>query len=485
MSPNDIREYFEELAPKWEYWIRKNAYYHNRIWEMIGGAVPSGKNVLVYGTGTGDLLHYLQPARGVGTNVAEGLTERAREKYPQYEFVTSDVDTVTVPDDFRPDYIVIHNMLDMVHDIWKLMAALNKIVHEHTVLIITTSNPMWSPILKLASALGRRIPSSPRNYVTNKDIESVMRLQGFDVVEEGMMLPVPKRIPLLGALLNRTMPDIPVLRYFGSAQYLIARPRRQRHPLKVSVVIPCHNEEGNVENAVARTPDMSGGTEIVLVNDGSKDSTKQVAQEVMRTDTRVRLVSTDMNQGKANAVKAGMDAASGDVLIILDADMTVRPEDLPMFIQPMEEGMADFVNGTRLVYPMQDGAMPFTNFLGNKVFCFLASFVLRQRVSDTLCGTKAFFKSDYLNMPLQSKERWGDFDFLYSGSRLKLRFLEVPVHYQERVAGESKMNVLKDGMLFLRASIQGWGLTRFPGKYPLPARREPIAGWEEILVDGE
>jgi len=249
------------------------------------------------------------------------------------------------------------------------------------------------------------------------------------------------------------------------------------------VVIPCHNEEDNVESAVRRTPEKSGGTEILVVNDGSKDNTKQRAIEVMQSDPRLRLISTEKNQGKANAVKAGMDAASGDVVIILDADQTVRPEDLPMFIRPMEEGNADFVNGTRLVYPMEEGAMPYKNFLGNKAFCYMASFVMKQRVSDTLCGTKAFFKRDYLNMPLQSKERWGDFDFLYSAARLRLRVHEIPVHYQERTAGESKMRVWKDGWLFLRASIQGWGLTRFPDRYPLPKRRAPIAGWEEITVE--
>jgi cellulose synthase/poly-beta-1,6-N-acetylglucosamine synthase-like glycosyltransferase len=200
----------------------------------------------------------------------------------------------------------------------------------------------------------------------------------------------------------------------------------------------------------------------------------------MEQDPRVRLVAYDTNHGKANAVRAGFDAARHDVLVILDADMTVPPEDLPRFLAPLEGGTAEFVNGTRLVYPMAGQAMPTANFLGNKAFCFLVSWVMRQRVSDTLCGTKALLRRDYLSMPLSGRDRWGDFDLLFGAARAKLRVVEIPVHYRERVVGESKMNARRDGLLFLRACLAGWRMLRRPASVPWGSRVPTAEGVREL-----
>jgi SAM-dependent methyltransferase len=466
MTKEQIHAHFERVATVWEHWIQRNSYYHRQMRALVRGMVPPGASILDVGSGTGDLLAALWPRRGVGLNLAQQLSDIARGKFPHLEFYTMQVDLVEAPQGFCPEYIVMVNMLDYVYDVWDILESIQPLLTEQTLLVITTNNPLWSPILSLASRLGQRIPDSPRNFITNKDIGSVLRLQGFDVVEEGLSLPVPRRIPILGDLLNALLPDIPLLRYSSSIQYIAARPRLSRPPLACSVIIPCHNEEGNVAEAIRRVPSMGSWTEVIVVDDGSQDQTRARAQAAMAEDRRVRIVAFDKNQGKANAVKAGFNAARGDVLMILDADMAVMPEDLPKFFKPLQEGKADFVNGTRLIYPMQGRAMKPANYLGNKAFCFLTSWVLRQRVSDTLCGTKAFFKRDYLRMPLAAKERWGDFDFLFGAARLKLRILEVPVHYQERRAGASKMRVVRDGLLFLKACYHGWRMLRFPDSAP-------------------
>jgi glycosyltransferase involved in cell wall biosynthesis len=198
------------------------------------------------------------------------------------------------------------------------------------------------------------------------------------------------------------------------------------------------------------------------------------------------LIGFDQNQGKASAVRAGFDAARGDLLIILDGDMAVRPEELHKFVKPLQQGHADFVNGTRFIYPMHGSAMKTANFIGNKGFCFLASWVLRQRVSDTLCGTKALFKRDYVRMLISDRERWGDFALLFGAARLKLRILEIPVHYQERHSGKSKMRVMHDGWLFLRACWHGWRMLRFPDRFPWQNMATTSPAWRETepaLVD--
>ncbi len=485
MTRAEIHAYFDRVAPVWTNWERKNRYYHDAMTNLIAGMIPPGSDVLELGSGSGDLLAFLRPHSGMGLNLSEYLTEEARQKYPALLFETVDVDTVVPATPFEARYIVMSNMLDYVYDVWDILADMKRAVHEDSLLVITTNNPLWAPILRLASRLGLRIPDSTRNFITNKDICSVLKLQGFDVVEEGLALPVPKYIPLLGAALNCVLPEIPVIRFTSSIQYIAARPRVPRRPLSCSVVIPCHNEEGSIAECIRRVPELGIATEIIVVDDGSTDATVAHVKQIRAADPRVRLLLFERNQGKANAVRAGFAAARGDVLMILDADMAVPPEELPKFLAPLQNGTADFVNGTRLIYPMQGKAMKVANFLGNKAFCYLATKVVRQRVSDTLCGTKAFFRRDYVRMPLGSSDRWGDFDFLFGAARLKLRILETPVHYSERRAGKSKMRVMVDGWLFLWACFTGWRMLRFPKKHPWTKRQPPVTGVQEIYPAAE
>lgn len=485
MSKQTIKEYFEHVAPVWERWRERNRFYHRAMQNLVGGMVPPRSRVLELGSGTGDMLASLKPSCGVGLNVARALTERAQQKYPQFEFYTVDVDSARVPREFQPQYAVMTNLLDYVYDVWDLLEELKPSLSEDTLLVVTSNNPLWAPLLHLASKLRLRMPDSPRNFITNKDICSVLHLQGYDVVEEGLTLPVPKRIPLLGALLNAVVPELPVVRFASSLQYIAARPRIARPDLSCSVIIPCHNEAENISECVRRVPNMGAWTEIIVVDDGSSDATSSIVKEMMADDSRVRLIVLERNQGKAAAVRAGFEAARGDVLMILDADMAVIPEELPKFLEPLKKGTADFVNGTRLIYPMQGRAMKMSNFLGNKVFCYLASRVARQRVSDTLCGTKAFLKRDYVRVPLKGTDRWGDFDLLFGAARLRLRILEIPVHYTERRAGASKMRAFVEVWRFLWACLCGWRMLRFPEKSPWIECQPSISGCHEFRPDAQ
>jgi len=479
-SRNALVDYFNSIAPEWDMWRSRNRFYHEYIKDLVGGAVVPDASVLDIGCGTGDVLNFVGPRTGVGLNVADRLTRLARQKYPNLQFHTVDADAVSLSDGFRPEYVISVNLLDHTYDVFELLASVRECVTERTLIVITTSNPLWAPLLWLASRIGRRSRESTRNFITNRDISSILRVLGFDVVEAALALPVPVRIPLLSSVLNAALPDLPVLRYASSTQYVAARPRIPREPLSVSVVVPCFNEEGNVRACAERVPDMGAATEIIFVDDGSADGTRAAVLAAMEEDPRVRLIAYNANHGKANAVRAGFDAAQNDVLMILDADMTVAPEDLPKFLAPLQGGTAEFVNGTRLVYPIEGHAMPTVNFVGNKAFCLLISWVLRQRVSDTLCGTKALLRRDYRSMPLSGSDRWGDFDLLFGAARQKLRILEIPIHYRERAAGESKMNVRRDGPRFLRASLAGWRMLRRPGSVSWSSRTPTAGGLEEL-----
>jgi glycosyl transferase family 2/methyltransferase family protein len=480
MSRESTREYFERIAPVWDYWHHKNRFYHRKMTQLIRGMVRPRARVLELGSGTGDLLAALEPTAAIGLNVAEALTVLAQRKHSELQFETVEVDQVKTADGFLPEYVILNNLVDYVYDVWELLESLRPAMTDQTLLIMTSSNPLWGPLLRLASRLGQRVPDSPLNLITNRDIRSVLTLQGFDIVEEGLTLPVPRRVPILGPILNTLLPEIPAVRYTSSVQYIAARLRVPRRALSCSVIIPCHNEEDNIGECVRRVPSLGSATEIIVVDDGSTDETRRRVEELLRVDSRIRLIAYDTNHGKANAVRAGFEAARGEVLMILDADMTVMPEELPKFLKPLQNGTADFVNGSRLVYPLQGRAMKFLNFLGNKAFCFLVSWIVRQRVSDTLCGTKALLRNDYLQMPRIGKERWGDFDLLFGAARLKLRILEIPVHYQERRSGKSKMRAIREVGLFLKTCWHGWRMLRFPDTVPWSLKPAAASGAREI-----
>ena len=211
----------------------------------------------------------------------------------------------------------------------------------------------------------------------------------------------------------------------------------------VSVIIPCYNEEGNIENCIKRIPKLGKYTEIIVVDDKSKDNSAEIVRSLQRKNSNLKLISYSPNKGKGNAVRVGLDAGKGDILLILDADMTVAPEELPNFIKPFEEGKAQFTNGTRFTYRMEKGAMKKLNLLGNRLMGLIFSLALGQKITDSLCGTKVLFKKDYKKNGISKDDPWGDFSLLFGAAKQGLKIYEVPVHYKARVAGKSKMKILK------------------------------------------
>ncbi|MFH1741184.1 MAG: glycosyltransferase family 2 protein, partial [bacterium] len=331
------------------------------------------------------------------------------------------------------------------------------------IMVITTINPVWEPILNVMSKLRIRRPEfKQRNFITNEDIRNLLNVTGYQVLFSGYRCAMSLGIPILAPLLNYTIPHLPALRYLCSTQFIVATPCRSRREYSISVVIPCFNEAENIRSCIERVPAMGTRTEIVVVDDGSTDNTAERAKEAHNEQCDVRVIEYSPNRGKLHAVTTGFQAATGDILVILDADMTVRPEDLPRFYEPLAGGYADFVNGTRAVYPMEQKAMKFANYFGNKLFSLLVSWIIDQRVSDTLCGTKAFFRKDYSFFEM-GHDPWGDFDLLFGIARQRRHIVEVPIHYKERKAGVSKMKSFTHGKNLLKACMHGFRSVKLRG----------------------
>jgi len=241
----------------------------------------------------------------------------------------------------------------------------------------------------------------------------------------------------------------------------------------ITVIIPAYNEEVGIEktlnSCVAQTyPNL----EIVVINDGSKDNTAKKIRDLQGEFPNLKLVDYSPNRGKGYAVRKGFEAATQEVLMILDADISTPPEELPRFFEPLNKGICQFVNGTRMVYPMQEQAMRTLNLFGNKVFGYIVSFIAQQNLSDTLCGTKAFYKTD-LKRIRWGLDKWGDFDLLFGAARMGSKIMEVPVHYMMRKSGESKMKSFRHGVHLLCACCRGFRELIF-----IP-RREFYYKWDE------
>ncbi len=460
MSPiekkEDVQAHFDSIAKDYDKWKQKNAYYYNNLKGFIKRIVVPGGRVLEIGCATGNILASTQPSRGVGIDISEEMIKLAREKYPHLEFLSTPIENFKGDEKF--DYIIMVDVADHVYDIMDVFTAVAHHCHPTTRIILTTISPWWQPIFTLMEKIGAKMPEGPHNFVEISNITNMLELLDFKVNFSGYMLLFPKYIPIFSYLANTIGVRLWGLRRLSPVQYMVIQPSGKNEVnlrLGCSVVIPCYNEEGNIEEAIRKIPKMGKYTEIIVVNDGSKDRTAEKVRALQKEYQNLKLIDYSPNRGKGHAVQKGFESATQEVLMILDADISVPPEELPRFFNPLNKAQAQFVNGTRLVYPMEDQAMRTLNLLGNKIFGQIMSFITKQNLSDTLCGTKAFYKNDFKFMKM-GLDKWGDFDFLFGAAKLGSRILEIPVHYKSRRSGESKMKTFRHGIHLLCACVRGF-----------------------------
>ena len=451
-------------AEKRDHWVHSNPYFYTRMKQLLRWIVDPGKRVLELRCQTGHLLASVEPSEGVGVEISKKLVDVAQHNYPHLKFMKADPEEVSLPGTF--DYILVSHIFDTV-DVLAALDRAHRASAPHTRVLVMNYNPLWQPLLNLASRLGWRAPFVEPNWISVRDLQGFLRLAKFEVIRTHHLLLLPKKIPLLSWFMNDFLERLPGIRNLCLMHVVVARPEPVPVPeerLSVSVIIPCRNERDNIAPAVGRIPEMGCHTEIIFCDDQSTDGT---ADEVRRMiachpDRDIRLV-TGPAISKAENVWTGFRAATGEVLVILDGDLAVMPEELPLFLRTLASGRGEMINGSRLVYPIARHAMKFTNFAGNKVFGWLFSYLLDQRIKDTLCGTKMIFARDWHRIETRTlgkwgvKDLWGDYELLFGASRLHLAIRDVPVHYQERVYGVTKMTrVFANGLRMLRICFAVW-----------------------------
>jgi len=463
------RDHLAKIATRRQSWINRNKYYYELLNRLFRFLVEPQKKVLSVRCGTCNLLAVLRPSNGKGVEICHEIVDIAKQRSPSCEFVVAFPDKQEFQQAFRPDekfdYILFNDIGDTV-DVLQALRNLRPLCQRHTRLLVTTYNHLWEPFVTFAEWIGMKMPRTEQNWLSTTDIRNLLKLAGFEALETHRIVILPKYLPLLSVFFNRFCARLPFLGKLCMTQVVVARmlpPPVLPNELAVSVIIPCKNEKGNVEDAVRRVPLLAGRTELIFCDDQSTDGT---AEEVLRVQAIYPEKNVRLEHGpgvcKSRNVWTGFNAATGDILMILDADLTTIPEELPYFIDVIVSGQAEFVNGSRLVYPVPKGAMTGANMLGNKFFSVAFTYLLGQKVKDTLCGTKVLWRSDWERIkPMLgswgTEDRWGDYELLFGAAKLNLKILDLPVHYQERIYGSTKMTkVFRNGLVMLRMCWHGF-----------------------------
>lgn len=453
-------DFFNSMAENRRTWRKKGAYYHEQLERYLRFLIPAGSSVIEIGCGTGITLATLHPSRGLGVDISPRMIEIARKQFPHLQFAVDDFESLETDEKF--DYVLIDGTIGNLDDIQLGIQELHKVCKPETRIIIVYYNYLWEPVLKIAEAVGLRMKHLLQHWLPLEDISNLLYLNDFEVVKKGYRCLMPVSIPLIAAFFNKVLANLPFFWKLSLNEIIVARPIAARKPpgeVTCSVIIPCRNERGNIEQAVVRTPPMGKHTELIFVEghsgDGTLEECERVKAEYIQKDITVLVQD---GKGKGDAVRKGFAHAKNDILMILDADLTVPPEDLPKFFNAIVSGKGEFINGSRLVYQMEKEAMRFLNLLGNKFFSRAFTYLLEQRIRDTLCGTKVLWKEDYEKIIsgrtyFGDFDPFGDFDLLFGAAKLNLKILEVPIRYRERMYGSTQISRFRHGILLLKMTF--------------------------------
>jgi len=449
----DRMAHWDTVARKRDSWNGLGKWYHQRLHEIYRFHISPNQRVLELGCGTGDLLAAVHPSRGVGVDFSEEMIRRAKNKHPEIDFIQGDAHDLAMLNE-KFDAIILSDLVNDLWDVQRVLEQIKPLCKPNTRILLNFYSRLWQAPLSFARTLNLATSNLFQNWLTPEDIRALLLLAGFEAIRntQEILWPLP-----LGGFANRFLVRLWPFREMALSNLVIARPAPERalEPV-VSVVVPARNESGNIKAIFERTPKMGRETEIVFVEGHSKDDTyAAIEREIAAHPSTPSQLFRQTGIGKADAVRLGYAKAKGDVLMILDADLTVPPEDLPRFYDALVSGKGEFINGVRLVYPMEKEAMRTLNFLGNKFFSMAFSWLLGQSIKDTLCGTKVMWREDYEKVAANRSyfgdfDPFGDYDLIFGAAKLNLKIIDLPIRYRERTYGSTNISRWKHGMLLLR-----------------------------------
>ena len=461
-----IKAWANQSSRTRKFWHRRNQYFHKLDTDYLRFLIPANQKVLALGCGSGAKLAAIAPALGIGVDLSEEKIAIAKELHPHLNFIVGDMEDPKVVEtlrDYGPfDTILLYDSLGFAWDIQKFLRQLVPLCSADTRVVSVYYAYSWEPILKILEICSLRMRSFDTTWLRMEDVERFLESSGFRTVKKEWRILCPAHLLGVGRVVNKVFGSLPLVRKLSLRHYVVARPAIQdsvREEKTVTVVIPCRNEKGNIKDAVQRIPRMGKSTELIFVEGHSQDGTWQEIQKIVAEYPELDIKSIRQSGvGKGNAVRDGFALATGEVLMILDADLTVAPEDLPKFYNEFISGRGEYINGSRLVYSMEDDAMRFLNYLANHMFASIFSFLLNQTFTDTLCGTKVISQRNYIRL-LEGREYFGDFDpfgdfdLIFGAIKLNLEVAEVPIRYGRRQYGTTQISRFRHGLMLLRMVV--------------------------------
>ena len=450
-----IAQHYDHFALCRDKFRKKNVYYYQTLNRQYRYFIPEGKKVLEVGCSTGDLLADLKPLVGVGVDISLKMIEQAKSKYPHFDFIAGTIDDLT--SNVKFDYIILEGLLGELEDIEVFFKSLKRFCTKDTRIIIEYYSYLWQVLLKAAELSGDKIPQLEQNWLTFKDIVNFLDISDYQFIEAERSILCPFYLLGIGGFINRFIAKLPLINRFTLNHFIVARPLfNHEQDFSVTILVPCRNEKGNIEQAITRTPAFGRSQEFIFVEGWSKDGTYEEVKRVIKAYPHKDIkLFKQTGAGKGDAVRQGFGHAGGEVLMILDADLTMPPEDLPKFYDALRFNKGEFINGSRLIYPMEGQAMRFLNLVANKLFGILFSWLLGQRFKDTLCGTKVMFNHHYKELVANRHyfgdfDPFGDFDLIFGAIKLSLKVVEIPIRYKNRAYGTTQIQRFRHGLLLIR-----------------------------------
>jgi ubiquinone/menaquinone biosynthesis C-methylase UbiE len=461
-----VRAYYNENYEKVNKSKLRNSSYYEELKRFLQSVVLPNQKVLDIGCGNGDLLASLGAKEGVGIDLSEKMIESARKKHnnPSLHFVVGDGQNKKLLSSLRTkfDVIIICNAITEMNDVQTVFATIHEACHFRTRVIVLSYSRVWQVPLRIAEMLGLKVRHPINNWLSLDIVKEMLTMVDFEVVRSLNFQICPFNFGPVSRWINRYLGNLPLINELTLMFGIIARPMRRGFisapQPTCTVVVPCRNEAGHIETLARRLPDLGPNSEVLWVEGNSTDNTaERIRNIIFQNPGKNWRFLKQHGKGKGDAVRCAFSQAKGDILIILDADVTVAPEDLPKFIDLMVRNKAEFVNGCRLVYPMDEKAMRILNLIGNRFFAKMFTYLLGQKVRDTLCGTKALWRADYEKISANRNyfgdfDPFGDFDLIFGAARLNLKIADLPIRYGERTYGATNISRFRDGLLLLKMS---------------------------------
>lgn len=470
----------------------KHSYYYTLIQWLLRFLIPSNKRILYYGCYKDEIVYSLGPSCAVIVN------EETKERISNtaVEFVHCPYHLYKPRDKF--DYIVLDTVTGKTVDINLLLRNISPACHSHTRLIIHQENYLWRPLLDLAAALGLKKPEKTQNWLSVKDMETYLMAAGFETTRIYKKNIFPLRLGVTGPLLNYIFSLVPLFDFLKLDQFIIARHTapsgNPTAPPSLTICLTVKDEENNIEPIVSTLPVLCEKQEVLFVEGNSSDNTVREIErmKMLFPHKNIRLVRQP-GKGQGDAIRSGFKEANGEIIILYEGDGTSDPRDIAYFYEAMKNGRFEFIEGSRLVYPLSNNSMPLINKTGNLLFAKWFSFFLNQRTTDVLSGIKAILKKDYENIYntwgfIGIPDPFGDFELLFGSARYGLKIGEIPIRYKPRVFGKSKTSVFRHGWYLLKMAWAGYFIFRnskIPRVENLMAKRNQVQHSSENTANGK